>query len=194
MDGLSLLREHGVTLRGRRVVLRPMTEGDWDLLIRWNADPEVLYYVEGDAVSSRTTEELRSIYRQISQAAFCFIAEHESGPIGECWLQRMNLERILLRYSGIDVRRIDLVIGEKGLWGRGLGTEMVDLLTSFGFRAERADVIFGCEIADYNPRSLGAFRKNGYEIDARLPQPEGNKARFRYDVALSRERYLAASA
>ena len=103
----------------------------------------------------------------------------------------MNLERLLVRYSGLDVRRIDLMIGEKNLWGRGLGTEVVGLLTSFGFEVEEADVIFGCEIADYNPRSLRAFQKNGYEVESELPQAEGSKARFRYDVTLSRERYLA---
>jgi hypothetical protein len=36
------LRPHAVTLRGERVVLRPMTEGDWGVLLRWNNDPEVL--------------------------------------------------------------------------------------------------------------------------------------------------------
>lgn len=37
------LRKHDVTLRGSRVVLRPMTEADWDVLARWNGDPEVLW-------------------------------------------------------------------------------------------------------------------------------------------------------
>jgi hypothetical protein len=32
------LREHDVVLWGERVVLRPMTEGDWDTLLRWNSD------------------------------------------------------------------------------------------------------------------------------------------------------------
>ncbi len=51
------LREHAVTLQGKRVVLRPMTEDDWDLIVRWNEDAEVLYCVEGDDVSSRTAED-----------------------------------------------------------------------------------------------------------------------------------------
>lgn len=32
------LTEHDVVLRGERVVLRPMTEGDWDTLLKWNSD------------------------------------------------------------------------------------------------------------------------------------------------------------
>jgi hypothetical protein len=32
------LTEHGVVLRGERVVLRPMTEGDGDTLLKWDSD------------------------------------------------------------------------------------------------------------------------------------------------------------
>jgi hypothetical protein len=41
---MNHLRTHDITLRSERVVLRPMTEGDWNILLRWNSDPEVLYY------------------------------------------------------------------------------------------------------------------------------------------------------
>ena len=65
----SELKTHSLTLRGERVTLRPMTEDDWNLLFRWNNDPEVLYYSEGDEVNSRTLEEVQSIYRGVSQQA-----------------------------------------------------------------------------------------------------------------------------
>lgn len=32
---------HTTTLRGERVMLRPMTESDWPDLLRWNSDPKV---------------------------------------------------------------------------------------------------------------------------------------------------------
>lgn len=85
------LQEHQVTLRGRRVVLRPMTEQDWDVLLRWNSDPEVLYYAEGDDIRSHTLEQVQAIYRSVSRRALCFIIEVEGTPIGECWLQEVNL-------------------------------------------------------------------------------------------------------
>ena len=34
------IRTHSITLRGCGLTLRPMTEGDWDLLLRWNSDPD----------------------------------------------------------------------------------------------------------------------------------------------------------
>lgn len=41
---------HTTTLRGDRMMLRPMTEADWPDLLRWNRGPEVLYYSEDDDV------------------------------------------------------------------------------------------------------------------------------------------------
>lgn len=183
------LREHAITLRRERVVLRPMTEDDWGILLKWNSDPEVLYYVEENDISSHTAEQVQRIYRTVSQNAFCFITEYESKPIGECWLQRMNLERILKRYHGSDCRRIDLMIGDTTLWGLGLGTDVIGILTRFGFENERADYIFGCDIADYNPRSVKTFETNGFQIDQQLSVTHGTKGKSKYALVLSRKDY-----
>lgn len=187
---MERLREHDVTLRGERLVLRPMTERDWDIVQRWESDPEVLYYFDSGWVDSRDLEDTQMIYRGISQAAFIFIAELDSCPIGVCWLQRMNLRRIIDRFPGRDLRRIDLAIGEKTLWGQGLGTEMIRMLTQFGFETERCDAIFGCGIGDYNPRSRRAFEHVGYTVFCENPQPEGSKAKVEYDLMLTRKSYL----
>ena len=188
------LRTHGVILTGKRVVLRPMTEDDWPTLLRWNQDPDVLYFAEGDAVQSHTLAEVQAIYRGVSQRAYCFLAEltgllRQGELIGEGWLQEMNLARLLDRFPGEDLRRIDLMIGDKGLWGRGLGTEIIGLLTQYAFDDPSVDRVFGCDIADYNARSLRAFEKNGYELLNYVPQPPGHKAQVVYDVMLTRERY-----
>ncbi len=43
-------------------MLRPMTEKDWGLLLTWNSDPEILYFAEGDDVTSYTLSEVQDIY------------------------------------------------------------------------------------------------------------------------------------
>jgi RimJ/RimL family protein N-acetyltransferase len=62
----------------------------------------------------------------------------------------MNVKRLLDEYPGFDVRRIDLMIGEKALWGQGLGTEVVRLLTDLAFQQEGADYVFA--VLAKNPR------------------------------------------
>ncbi|NLE99599.1 MAG: GNAT family N-acetyltransferase [Anaerolineales bacterium] len=183
------LREHDITLHGEAVRLRPMTEDDWGILLRWNSDPEVLYFSEGDTVDAYTLPEVQDIYRGVSQQAFCFVIEAAGALIGEGWLQHMNLDRVLRRYPGKDCRRVDLMIGEKKLWGHGLGTDVIRTLTRFGFEQEQADAIFGCDIADYNPRSLRAFQRVGFRFDATHPQPSGAKAHIVTDVVMLREEW-----
>lgn len=187
---MTELVTHDKVLRGKRATLRPLTEEDWDLLLKWNSDPEVLYFTEGDDVESYSLEDVQGIYRSVSRTAFCFIIESETGPIGECWLQEMNLERILQRYPDSRCHRIDLMIGEKEYWGRGLGSEVVKILVQFAFTEQASNFVFGCDIADYNWGSQRVFEKNGFTVDAKQIEPPGNKAVCRYDFVLSRSTWI----
>ena len=188
-QGIMKIRAHNISLHGEKTSLRPLTENDWNILLKWNNDPEVLYFAEGDNITSRDLSDIQNLYREVSQNAFCFMAEIDHIPIGECWLQRMNLISICNKYPGMDCRRIDMLIGEKQYWGNGFGTEIIGILTRFGFVDEKADLLFGCDIGDYNPRSLKAFKKNGFHLESKIEQPYGCKAKFVFDLKLSKEEY-----
>jgi len=156
----DLLREHDVHLQGGRVCLRPMAENDWEHVLAWNADPEVLIWADcTDEV--RPPEETKGIYRGVSLFAHVFIIEFEGEPIGECWLHKMNLPDIIAQFPGRDLRRIDLMIGRKDRWGQGLGTDTIRTLVRFGFEQEEADGIFGI-VEPANGRSRRAFEKAGF--------------------------------
>ena len=161
---------------------------------RIDEEDEVLVYAEGDDVSAHILEEVQHIYRSVSQTALYFMIEMEGVPVGECQLQAMNLRRVLDRYPRWDCRRIDIMLGEKQLWGQGIGTAALRLLTRFGFEQERADAIFGCDIADYNPRSRRAFAKAGFILDAEYPQPPASKAQVCADLVLTRARWRSLQA
>jgi aminoglycoside 6'-N-acetyltransferase len=167
-----------------------MTEEDWDILLRWNSDPEVLYYSDGNDVTSYTLEEVQGIYRSVSQTGFCFAIEFGGKPIGECWLQEMNLEWILQKYPDLDCRRIDIAIGEKQYWGRGIGTEVTRMLTKFGFLDEDADMLFCCSIADYNMRALKAVQKVGYELLSKRKGEPGARAKYAHYFTLTKEEFV----
>jgi RimJ/RimL family protein N-acetyltransferase len=189
------LKQHQITLAGRtgrgiKVQLRPLTENDWDLLEKWNRDPDVLYYAEGDDVAAYGPEKVRQIYRSVSQEAHCFLIEADGKAIGECWLQQMNLPRVLRMFPGLDCRRIDLMIGEKEYWSRGIGTVAIRLLTGYAFIDENADIIYNPDIADYNIRSLKAFQKAGYRVVGETMQAPNAKAQKTYDLALTGDEYL----
>ena len=160
---IDLIDSHEVRLRGEHVTLRPMTESDWDILLRWSNDPEVMDFADASPFKISTMEEIQQIYRWISTHAFCFMMEVENQPIGECWLQQMNLKQVVDQSPSKDHRRIDITIGEKSFWGLGLGTEAIGLLVDFGFAIEQVDAVFGV-VAQNNPRSRRAFEKNGFSL------------------------------
>ncbi len=185
------LQTHDVTLRGPRGLLRPLTEDDWAPLLAWNNDPSVLQWSEGNEGQSSTLDEVQRIYRAISVNAHCFLMELNGEPIGECWLQRMNLQRLVARHHGQDVRRIDIAIGVPALWGQGLGREAVGLLLDFGFRREGVDVIYACVDAE-NVRSRRMFESLGFAVAAGIDHAAGPGSDAEYDLALTRADYDAA--
>lgn len=112
------IQEHDYVLKStldenKKVRLRPLIEKDWNLLNRWNTDPGLLYFTEEDEVERYNPEEVKMICRLVSKNAYIFIIEFEGEAIGECWLQKMNLERIKKEYPEKDCWRIDVMIGEK---------------------------------------------------------------------------------
>jgi RimJ/RimL family protein N-acetyltransferase/mannose-6-phosphate isomerase-like protein (cupin superfamily) len=154
------LRTHDVHLSGRRVTLRPMTEDDWEHMVAWQTDPEVLVWSDGTE-EPRSPEDAKSIYREVSIWAYVFIIELGGEPIGDCWLQQLNVVEVLERFPGRDLRRIDIVIGKKDLWGKGFGTDTLRALVRFAFEQEQADGIYA-PVSPDNARSRGAFRKAGF--------------------------------
>ena len=187
---VARLQPHNVYLRGDQVKLRPMTENDWGFLLKWNNDPAVMEYADHEDFKPSTLGELQAIYRWISTHAHSFIIEVEGYSVGECWLQRMNLRRIVDQFPGKDLRRIDLMIGKKELWGRGYGTETIALLVDFGVRRQSVDAIFGIVSAD-NLRSLRAFQKCGFTRHAVIQEEEDGT--LSHDLVLTADRHTMLS-
>ena len=119
---MSIIKSHNITLYGGndeyKIILRPLSDNYLPLLYKWNSDPEVLYWSEGDDVNENSPEVVHQIYGGISQNNLCFAIEVNGKTIGECWLQKMNLPQVKAMYDeNLDVRRIDMCIGEKDYWG-----------------------------------------------------------------------------
>lgn len=155
------LKVHQLALREGDVRLRPLTEKDWARLIGWNNDPEISYLVEGETLPARAREEVRDLYRTVSHTGLLFIIEVANRPVGECWLQKVQEARLLTRFPGHDLRRIDLLLGDKTFWGHGYGPRVIRLLTQLAI-AQGADGVFGVAIAQDNVRARRAFEKIGY--------------------------------
>jgi len=155
------LRSHGYRLEDGELVLRPMTEADWGTIAPWNQDPAVLRFSDGPQVTSRSFEEVQAIYRSVSHTpADVFLFEVDGRPMGDGWVQHMNLDRVRFAFPGMRLRRVDLNL-DSAWWGRGIGTRAIGLLTRHAFDTG-ADLVFACDVASDNPRSRRAFAANRY--------------------------------
>jgi RimJ/RimL family protein N-acetyltransferase/8-oxo-dGTP pyrophosphatase MutT (NUDIX family) len=181
------LRSHGFSLEDGDLVLRPMTEADWDVIAPWNQDPAVLRFSDGPEVTGRTLEEVQAIYRGVSSAADLFVFELDGQPVGDGWVQHMNLGRVLDAFSNRACRRIDLVL-DKAWWGRRIGTRAIHLLTRHAFDT-RADLVFACDVASDNPRSRRAFLANRYVPWRRWAEPVGGPLAYRQDLVCRRAHF-----
>lgn len=176
---MAIIQTHDIFLYGGGsvdVVLRPLADEHLPLLYRWNSDPEVLYWSEDDDYpEGHSREMVERIYGSVSKNALCFLVEANGEPVGECWLQKVTRADVLAQYpAGCDVRRIDMMIGEKAWWGKGVGTTMVRMLREYAFAGENADVLH-CFCRDYNERSVRLWQKLGFSLCQNDPLPAGAK-------------------
>ncbi|MCL2058199.1 MAG: GNAT family N-acetyltransferase [Oscillospiraceae bacterium] len=191
---MSIIKSHNITLYGGNdinIVLRPLCDGHLALLYKWCADPEVLYWTEGgtnDADLSYGADTVHKIYGGVSQNAFCFLVEADGVPIGECWLQKMNLPYVNAMYpEALDVRRIDMSIGEKSYWNKGIGTQFIGMMIDFAFYGENVDVLH-CFCEDYNVRSRRMWEKHGFARILEEPlEPQPQKGKWQYHYRLTRQ-------
>lgn len=190
---MSIIKTHDITLYGGNevdLVLRPLSDEYLPFLYKWNSDPDVLYWTEGGLNLSYDAALVEQIYGGVSQNAHCFLVETDGIPIGECWLQKMNLEKVKVMYpEGFDVRRIDMMIGEKNYWNKGLGTEFVRMLVDFAFYGEHVDVLH-CICEDCNVRSCRVWEKNGFTKVLEESLPEKRLGKWRYHYRFTRDEFV----
>ena len=131
----------------------------------------------------------RKFYGGISQNNLCFLVEVNARAIGDCWLQKMNLPNVREMYAdSTDVRRIDMMIGEKNYWGKGIGTLFIGMLVKYAFECEQVDVLH-CFCEDYNIRSRRVWEKNGFTLIFKEEVPQPHKGKLQYHWKLTKDEY-----
>ncbi len=191
---MSIIKSHDITLHGGNdqyhITLCPLTDEHLPYLYKWNADPEVLYWTEGDDIESYPPEMVHIIWGGISKNNLCFAVDVNGEIVGECWLQKMNLPNVKAMYpAGVDVRRIDMCIGEKSYWDKGIGTLFIGMLVKFAFEEENVDVLH-CLCEDYNIRSRRVWEKNGFSLILTEELPQSHKGKQQYHWRLTKDEYM----
>ena len=149
-------------LAGERVTLRAMTEAEASHLGRWFSDEEFQRYQWGAWHGPMSLEESRAFWTRFQAAdaaspdTALFAIEHGDAVVGFANYRRLNA-----RHANVD---IGIGIGEKALWGRGLGTDALRLLVTH-LLDERGMHRVRLHVAATNDRAIASYRKAGFEIE-----------------------------
>lgn len=149
-------------LSGDRLTLRPMVEADLPLLSRWFSDEEFQRHQWGAWTAPMSLEGAREFWTRFQAAdpaapdCALFAIDHDRRPVGFA-----NYRRLDRKHANAD---IGIGLGEKALWGQGLGTAALRLLVHHLLEGRGLHRI-RLHVAATNDRAIASYKKAGFELE-----------------------------
>jgi RimJ/RimL family protein N-acetyltransferase len=147
-------------IRGERVFLRAGERSDLASFVRWLSDAETSSFLSMRAPMSLAMEEqwFTHMLEQQGKSAYHFVMCRldDGRPFGTIGLFDIDYVN---GSAGIGI-----AIGEKSLWGQGLGTDAMNALLDFGFGQLRLERLW-LEVYEYNPRGRRSYEKSGFVLE-----------------------------
>lgn len=148
------------TLETARLLLRPLTLTHLPLLVRWEADPVLRDLNDDDATPASPADVEATVRGWLRPGRddilpFGIHVRPDDVCIGWCMIAAMD------RSAG--ECRVGLTIGERSLWGRGLGREVLSALVDHAFGVLAMRRVLG-EVHAFNARSIRLLDRFGFRL------------------------------
>ena len=167
-------------LEGERVALKQMetreVEKLSELIVKWVNDGLVTYYMFTGQQPKNQEQIKQEINKQLSEdndIVFLVLDKETSKPIGYAGLYEINQSSRKAEFR--------ILIGEIDFWGKGLGTEITELLVYYGFDRLNLNRIYLGFTAD-NQAAKRAYEKSGFQYEGTLKQDIYRNSQY-YDSA-----------
>jgi len=142
-------------LIGDSIYLSPMNPDDAEIYTKWINDLEISTPL-GNASNIYSLEKEREALERLSKEKYNFaIVELESDKL----LGNISLFDIDLIHRKAEV---GLFIGDKDRWGKGFGTEALNLILEFGFKIIGLNNIM-LKVFSFNERAIKVYKNIGFE-------------------------------
>jgi ribosomal-protein-alanine N-acetyltransferase len=152
-----------ISVVGPRLNLRRLVEGDaYGPYLNWINDRVVNRYLESRFVTYSSADLVRFIeeVNKPGNEAILLAVCHTKSNI------HIGNVKLAIRQSH-KVGEMSLVIGDRAMWGKGIGSETIALMTEYGFsRLGLRKIAAGCYAE--NVAAIGAFQNCGYREEGRL--------------------------
>lgn len=139
------------------IQLEPFTEKDFERLIAWIDNKELLMTIAGPYFSFPLTgEQLHAYLNDVKSHSFNIVDTNENTIIGHAEV----------RESGNGIFKIDkLLIGNKASRGRGLCQPIMQLLVDYAFTQLQAPTV-ELNVFDWNITAIKCYEKTGFIINS----------------------------
>jgi RimJ/RimL family protein N-acetyltransferase len=165
-----------VFLRGKRTILRPLSESDIPLLQKWVNDPDVRQFVKRVFPATEIDEHewIESLSKKVGKDIVVMI-EVKGKPIGVMGIHGINWKDRIATTGAM--------IGEKEYWGKGFGTDAKMALLDYAFNTLNLRKIMS-RVHAFNKRSLAYSLHCGYKIEGRLIRQRFSHGRYWDEIIL----------
>jgi RimJ/RimL family protein N-acetyltransferase len=160
-------------VRGERVYLRPSERSDIPTFVRWFNDAETTSFLAQRAPLSIPLEE-RWFERML---------EGEGKTSYHFVICLLDDDRAVGTIGLFDINEIDgsagmgIAIGEKSLWGQGLGSDALRALLDFAFGHLRLERVW-LDVYDFNERARRSYENCGFVLEGTKRRAAYRRGRF----------------
>ncbi len=150
-------------LTGEKVRLAPINKDDLPIYHKWFSNTEFLRLLTSDVAMPKTTENELAWYEEASKSkdeyVFGIRALDDNRLLGNCSIFSIS--------QNSRNAEVGIYIGEPSEWGKGFGSDAMNVLVRFGFmdvNLHRLELrVFG-----YNARAISSYEKVGFVREAIL--------------------------
>lgn len=149
---------------GERIKLREYRWDDLEALRGWVNDRDVTQYLSGIFLYPHTVHQTESYLKMMLEHT----SEAKGFVIAEKDTDRYIGQIDLIKFDWVSRKAtLGIVIGDKNLHGKGIGTEAITLLLDFAFNQLNLNKV-DLTVRDYNLRGIRCYEKCGFVEEGRL--------------------------
>jgi len=175
-------------MEGEQIYLRPVEEGDLDLVYFGKNNPDVreTLFLFSPLIIDQVREEMKEWSQSKEVVLFTICSQENNEPVGQTAFVRIDhVSRAAVYY---------LAIHDPQYWAKGYGSEATRLMISYGFdilNLNRIQLHVACE----NEHAVRAYKNAGYSIEGTLRQAMYHNNRYCdfYVMGILRQDYYILS-
>lgn len=170
------MKTQDIYLSGNQIFLRsPVAEDFGEIMVRWVNDREVTKFLSRGTFPGNLEafqEEFAGLKNSKTDLQLAICLKENSQYIGVTGLHSLNW---VARHA-----EFRILIGEKEHWGKGIGTEALQLMSAYGFEILNMNKVWlGVNIS--NQKAYQSYLKGGFHEEGRLRQEVYRNGQY-YDV------------